>query len=91
MQILFIISLLLFAIPFAGKQILHVYLDNRNGYKTYYGGMKSLKYLYPYHDEVSMEDERTKRLCNFLHPVSMFFLVVFLIVWSVKGIHQLNS
>lgn len=90
MQVLSIISLLLFAIPFAGKQILHVFLDYRNGYKTYYGGIKSLKYLYRYEDEVSVDDERMKRLCNLLHPLSMFFLVVFIIVWSVKGIRQLN-
>ena len=90
MQVFFTISLLLFAIPFTVKNILHVYFDYRNGYKSYYGGIKQLKYLHPYTNEVSAEDERMKRLCNFLHPVSIFFLAIFTIVWSIKGIRQLN-
>ena len=88
MKILFVISLLLFAIPFSVKSILHVILDNRNRYQVDYGSSRGYVYFLPYSKEVSAKDENLKRLCNYLHKASLFFLVVFVIVFVIKIIGQ---
>ena len=86
MQVFFIISLLLFTISFGAKSIIHVILDNRNGYQINYGSSRGFVYFLPYGKEVTVQDEKLKKVCNYLHRVSIFFLATFIIAFSIRYI-----
>ncbi len=53
---LFYVVAILFAVPFTAKQIIHVYLDYKNGHKMYFGGVRQFKYFRKYEEDVSVEN-----------------------------------
>jgi hypothetical protein len=83
-EIAFYISLILFAIPFALKNIIHVYLDYKNGYKISFGGFEQLKYFQKYKETVCEDDIELKVRCNQMHKISTIFFYVFIIVFIIK-------
>jgi hypothetical protein len=90
MEVAFIVSVLLLTLSFGTKSIIHAVLDARNGHRVEYGSAKGYVYFMPYDKEVSQKDERLKQICNLLHPVSIFSLILFLLVFFVKIIIEMN-
>jgi hypothetical protein len=86
MEIVFIISLVFCIIPASLKGIIHVTLDVRNGHKVDFARSKGYVYLLPYDKVVSGEDEKLKRICNYLQRLSIFSLIVFIIIFLVRFI-----
>lgn len=81
MQIFYIVSLIFFAIFFATKSVIHIILDSRHGYQIQYGSSRGFVYFLPYDKEVSAENLRLKKICNFLQKISIISLVTFLIAF----------
>ena len=87
MKTVFIISIFLFLIPYLIKFILHIYLDNKHGRPLYFGRSYTLQYLLPYEEEVAVEYEQIKRLCNFFQK---FTLPTFLILLSAALLNSIR-
>ena len=83
-DILFHVSAIFFAVPFSAKQIIHVYLDYKNGHKMYFGGMRQFKYFRKYDEDVTDYYLQLKALCNVLHTISMFLLWVLFVALLIK-------
>lgn len=88
MQVFFIISVLLFALSFGAKSIIHVILDTRNGYKIDYASSKGFVYFLPYDKDVSGTDESLKRACNYLQKLSIWFLIIFMIAFALRFVNK---
>ena len=84
LDILYPISVSLFVIFFISKLIIYVILDKRNGHSLKYGSVWGYENFLPYDKEVMKEDEKLKKVCNYLHRMSMIFLVVFIIAFSLR-------
>lgn len=80
METAFIISLIFCVIPAILKGIIHVSLDVRNGHRVDFARSKGYVYLLPYEKEVSEEDEKLKRICNYIQRVFVFSLIFFIII-----------
>jgi hypothetical protein len=78
-----IIAYLFFILLFA-KVIVHVYLDNANGYKFVVSPISTWVYLFPYDKEVSDEFIRKKMLCNTLQKLIIIFLCLVIITLVIK-------
>jgi hypothetical protein len=76
MQVLYYISFWLFVAFSIAKVVMHVALDARNGYPIQYGKTRGYVYLLPYDKEVSIRDEKLKRICNFVYKIAMVLLVI---------------
>ena len=74
MNIAFGISAYLFFISLAAKIIIHIYLDNSNGYRIVVSPVSTWTYLLPYDKDVSDEFGRKKELCNKIQKLSIYFL-----------------
>jgi hypothetical protein len=83
-EIVFYVSLIFFAISFAAKNIVHVYLDYKNGYKISFGGLRQLKSFQKYEETVCEGDIKLKALCNQMHKISTILFYVFIIVFLIK-------
>lgn len=86
MEILFIVSLLTCIISTILKGVIHVALDIRNKHNVDFARSKGYVYFLPYSKNVSEEDEKLKRICNFLHRVFIISLIIFIIVYLVRYI-----
>lgn len=83
-EIFFTINVILFALIFATKSIIHAILDKRNGYPVQYGSAWGYINFLPYNQDVSEGDENLKRTCNRLQKLSIFFLVLFIIAFMLR-------
>ena len=84
MRVFFILSVLLFAMSFGIKSIIHIILDTRNGYKIDYASSRGLVYFLPYKKDVSEPDGSLKRVCNYLQRLSIWFLIIFIIAFLLR-------
>lgn len=83
MNIIYSISAYLFFILLFVKVVLHIQLDNKNGYKIVVSPVSTWVYLLPYDKDILQEFEKKKRLCNIIQKLSMYFLfgtILFLII-----------
>lgn len=88
MQSSLIASVLLFALSFGVKSIIHAVLDSRNGYKIDYASARGFIYFLPYEKDVSKEDEKLKKACNIFQKLSMLFLIMLVIIYFFRFIKR---
>ena len=86
MRELYVITVLLLAVSFGAKSIIHVVLDYRNRHKIDFASSEGFVYFLAYNKDVRESDEYLKRVCNYLQKASIFFLVVFITLLTVKTI-----
>jgi hypothetical protein len=86
MRAFYVIIILLLAVSFGAKSIIHVILDYRNRHKIALTSSKGYVYFLPYDKDVQESDGYLKRICNYLQKVSIFFLVVFIILFMARSI-----
>jgi hypothetical protein len=85
-QVLYYISFWLFVAFSIAKVVMHVALDARNGYPIQYGKTRGYVYLLPYGKEVSIRDEKLKRICNSVYKFNMLFLVTTVLTATLRFI-----
>jgi hypothetical protein len=90
MNILYSISAYLFFILLFVKVVLHIQLDNGNGYKIVFSPVSTWVYLLPYDKEILQEFEKKKRLCNKIQKLFMYFLfaTIFFLVIKIFLTHM---
>jgi hypothetical protein len=88
LEIFFGISLLLFALIYVTKAIIHAILDSRNGYPVQYGSVWGYINFLPYDNAVSEGDEKLKRACNYLQKTSILFLIILIIASLFKLVNR---
>jgi hypothetical protein len=84
MQVVFVLSVILFAMTTIAKAILHVSLDRKNGHRIYFARSMGYIYLLPYDKDVAPHDEPKKRACNILQKFMILFFVVIIIMTLLK-------
>lgn len=85
-KFIYLIIVYLFGAAFFSKIILHVYLDNANGYKLAAGSISSFIYLLPYDKEVSERFIKAKIICNWLQKMSIFLFVSTIILLIINTV-----
>lgn len=88
MEFIFIISCIFLVISVIIKGVTHVALDIRNGHKVEFARSKGYDYFLPYDKDVSLEDQKLKRLCNRVQKLFIFFLFIFIIVFLTRFIKK---
>lgn len=84
MREFYVIIILLLAVSFGAKSIIHVILDYRNRHKIALTSSKGYVYFLPYDKDVQESDEYLKRVCNYLQKASIFFLIIFIILFMIR-------
>ena len=84
MIIFFYISTYLFFLSLLMKVIIHICLDDRNGYKIIASPVSNWIYLLPYDKEVQSEYGKKKRLCNKIQRISIVILCFTILSLIVK-------
>ena len=69
----------------ATKIILHIYLDDSNGYKVFVSPLEGMKYFLPYENEVSPEYEKKKKLCNKIQPLTIYLFILLILILLLKN------
>ena len=84
MEVLFVIVFTCFIISFLIKGILHLYLNDKNGYESPAGYGLTYIYMLPYDNDVAPEYEKTKRLCNIMQKVFVVLAILSFMLFLVK-------
>lgn len=86
----YIVIVLLFAVSFGTKSIIHVILDAKNKHKIDFASSRGFVYFLPYNKDVNESDEYLKRVCNYLQKASVLFLVIYFIVFMLRFIIKID-
>jgi hypothetical protein len=84
MNIAYTIISFLFAVSLFAKIIIHVYLDNSQGYKIVVSPVSSWIYLFPYDKDVSDEFVKKKTFCNYLQKIMLLFFILVILSLALK-------
>lgn len=85
MNIVFNITAYMFFILLFIKIIIHIYLDNSNGYKIVVSPVSTWIYLLPYDKEVLKGYEKKKKLCNKVQRLLIYFLWFTILSLGIKA------